>query len=116
MEQEKSVNEWIGALTHKGYDIVDSSCYTSRHKKGEEHWNTNFPMVHTIFHLRKDKSDIILSSYATNSTFWHTYAIALTGKAKNRLHGFDVIGTREKEIPNFEELTKFLEPLESTWS
>lgn len=103
------VNRWIGELTAAGFDLVNTYGYTSRHKEGEEYWNSNYPMVHTRFHfVHPKKGHLILCSYASNSNYWTTYATGFKGKAPNHMWGFDIKGTKEVGIEDFESLITYI--------
>lgn len=106
---EDFVNRWIGALTEAGFDLVNTNGHTSRHKEGEEPWNSNYPMLHTHFHfVHPKKGHLLLCSYSTNSNYWSTYAVAFKGKTPNHMWGFDIKGSKEVGLDDFEALTKYL--------
>jgi hypothetical protein len=102
------ITDWIGELTGRGYDLVETAGYTFRHRKGEDHWNSNYPMVHTVLHFKKNNQSIVVNAYACNSVRWTIYAVAFTGKAPNRYKDFELNGTKEKEIPDLQSLRKLL--------
>lgn len=93
-----NVLSWLGLLTSEDWDIIGVHGWTTRNSPNAP-WNGNLAMPTVIYHMRSAKGqDLILHSYATNSTHWTVYATAFTGKRELRRHGFDVIGDKERGI------------------
>lgn len=107
-DAKATVQDWLSSLTNAGFDIQGVMGYTLRHGPGEEHWNSNYPMVHTHYHLREGKQDMTLVAYAWCGSNWTIYATAFKGRAPIQRYGFLVLGTKEIPISTYKDLVQFL--------
>lgn len=94
-----TLQDWIGALTAAGFDIINTNGNTSR---GD--WNINHPIPQLVFlfsrspDIKGKPCDVVIKAYACNSNQWRVYAMLHTGKAKTKRWGMIVTGSKETTL------------------
>lgn len=126
MENRGTIEQWMGPLTRAGFDLMGVTGWTSRNEPGlpYDQCNQNLPMLSLTQHYRWKRkankransktisTDLVLSMYSTNSSFWTIYAIGCSGDMSHKLRGFIIRGRKEKEISSLEDLKAWIASLE----